>query len=119
MKLYAAFSEYQLIWPTTIRRTAQDALAAIRAEVEAGHIKPVGDPLVHGSCIGSFKNHPELMTGAGLQLPAPSQIKWIMGWRAPGWTAPGSDLSGPNTEHTSGASPSGVAIGSDQHGAGA
>lgn len=84
MKLYAAFDEYKIIWVTTIRRTAEEALNALRdEEIAEGYIGPEGAPLQHGSCIGCWESGG--VCGSGAACPDSDKIEWVMGWRAAGY----------------------------------
>jgi len=73
MKLYAAFSEYQTVYPTTIRSTGPAARSAARGKFEY-----TDDELrSHGICIGEWDTW--LMTP---NVKIDTQVKWIWGWRA-------------------------------------
>lgn len=88
MKLYAAFDEYGNIWPTTIRRTEEAAMCALREEPQAY----ARDPLCGGVCIGAFDFGVDLIIGGPsfgtcLDKPFPpklADITWVRGWRTKG-----------------------------------
>lgn len=73
MTLFAAFDEYGNIWPTTIRRSESDAIAATCSEPSVGEV----DPFTKGVCIGEFN-----FGGEFAFPPKVRDINWIAGWRA-------------------------------------
>ena len=71
--LYAAFSEQGDIWPTTIRRTLADAVAALKQET---NIDPA-HPFEGGVRMGCFVFKGSPVTGWNFRLPADAQVTWI------------------------------------------
>lgn len=75
--LYAAFSEYGDIWPTTIRRTEADAIEALKQEP---NIDPA-NPFQYGVGLASFLYSGNSVIGFPLKLSEHTPLTWLHG----GW----------------------------------
>ena len=74
MKLYAAFSEYGDIWPTTIRTSLEDCQKAL---LQAAHGESLDELESHGVGIGSWDSGVQGWFGHHwLEVTAARQHEW-------------------------------------------